>query len=422
MKFSLAKKALVLALSAVLPIQPVLASLAESNIWKERREATEKARPENKRLQMAALPASLNPQSILKQLPPINTTLPTSARWSETNKNKSLGFPQRLQELLDSIPLVYGTIQDVYNSGNEKISPVVLIQDVHLNSEAQNNIASVLQELINQKQVGLVGVEGAFSPFDFKRFRAFSDKHITKEVSKAFLNKNLLAAPSFVGITSPIEPPRFIGVDDLEHYKANVEAYLSTIALKGKTKKKIEVMKNELSKKKAHIFSPELRNFDDLRTAHHAGNIGFGVYVKKLSSYSVEKEFVVDQFLEAYEMESTLDFKKVDEERKAIIEKLTRVLKEEELSNLLTQSMAYRMGRISFGTYYQNLKNLSRSKAFLLKKLRSLIIIFVTFFCPMGSKATRYSQALTSWKPMFSEFWLKPWWRKTSPLKVNILP
>src|ERR1044071_5584801 len=195
-----ANKVFALVLSIVLLSQTVLASLAESNLWKERREAIEKANPENHPTQIASLPSSLNPQSILKQLPAINPALPTS-KWSDSNKKKSLGLPKKIQALLDSIPLNLASIQDVYFSGKENTVPVVLIQDVHLNPEAQNNIAGILQQLIDQKQIGLVGVEGSFSRFDFSRFRAFSDKQITKEVSQDFLNKKLLAAPSFVGIT-----------------------------------------------------------------------------------------------------------------------------------------------------------------------------------------------------------------------------
>src|SRR3972149_6984361 len=142
------KRALALTLAALLPTQSVLASLAESDIWKERREAIEKSHPENQPTQVASLSASFqNPQSILKQLPSVGAALPQVPRWSpSTNaqgkRNSSKKYHSALQTLLDSIPLIYGTVQEVYDSGNEKISPVVLIQDIHLNSEAQTNISA----------------------------------------------------------------------------------------------------------------------------------------------------------------------------------------------------------------------------------------------------------------------------------------
>ena len=65
------------------------------------------------------------------------------------------------------------------------VAPVILIQDVHMNPEAQTNIATVLQSLIDQKQIGSVAIEGAFGPLLLKPFRDFSDKSILKTVSRS---------------------------------------------------------------------------------------------------------------------------------------------------------------------------------------------------------------------------------------------
>src|SRR5262249_942472 len=128
--------------------------------------------------QLAALPSFGGPNSsaLLNQLPSIGATLPSVPKWGNSVKKSTLKFPKKFQSLIDAIPLLYGSVQDVYDSqASPKIgyagasSAVVLIQDVHLNAEAQTNIAAILQELIDQKQVGLVGVEGAFAALDFSR-------------------------------------------------------------------------------------------------------------------------------------------------------------------------------------------------------------------------------------------------------------
>lgn len=343
--------------------QVALGSTVESNFWAERRRSISSQETKNQSPQFAALPSTLNGQSFnskafLNQLPSISATLPTAPKWSDSNKKKSLRISSGLKGLVDSIPLIYGSIQDVYDSGNDKNPSIVLLQDIHLNSEAQTNIAAVLQELIDQKQIGAVGVEGAFGNFDFSSFREFPDKKLIKKVAETFLNKNLIAAPSFVGVTSPGQLPTFVGVDDMSHYGANVQAYLSSIDSKEKTTEKIRKIKLDLTQQKQKIFSPELKRFDDLRVAHHRGDVGFGIYVKKLAALASENDFAVDQFLAAFDMETSLDFKKVDDERRRVIEKLTKVLNEKEISDLVAQSLAYRMGRLSFGVYYQGLKDL----------------------------------------------------------------
>jgi len=357
LKFLIKTKALAAVLSLLIfATNCVFANTIENNFWKER----------SKKIELAALPASLNsnlgPKSLLNKLPAMNQNLAVTPKWSDSKGKKYLNLSKRFQTLIDSIPLGKASIREVYDSKEEKNPPVVLIQDVHLNTEAQSNIAAVLQSLIDQQQVGLVGVEGAFEPFDFKPFRTLPDKKIVHNVTSSFFNKNLLAAPSYVGITSPTEPPLFVGVDDKKHYEANVEAYLSSRGIKEKISERIYEREQNLHTLKKKVFSVDLMRFDQLQQAYHKGNLGIGAYVKNLSAHGVETDLMVDQFLEAYEMESTLNFNEIGRERRVVIEKLTKVLNEKEISTLMTQSLAYRMGRLSFGMYYQGLKNLCQQK------------------------------------------------------------
>src|ERR1044071_2320008 len=122
------------------------------------------------------------------------------------------------------------------------------------------------------------------------------------------------------------------------------------------------------AKKKAKAFSPALKNFDDLRSGYHKGAVSFGAYVKKLSELTEATDITLQQFLEAYAMESQIDFTRADAERQRVIEKITQAMDEKEMTDLLAQSMAYRMGRLSFGTYYQNLKDLCEKKGVSLRK------------------------------------------------------
>src|SRR5262249_44458135 len=145
--------------------------------------------------------------------------------------------------LLNSIPPGYGTIQDVYDSHETTNMPLLLVQDIHLNPEAQANIAAILEGLIDEKKIGMIGVEGAFLPFDFKRFRSF-DSRVTKKVTDDLLKQGILSAPSVAGIRSSVEPPQVLGVDDQTHYQRNVEAYLST----RKQKDQIDRQLNEIGK------------------------------------------------------------------------------------------------------------------------------------------------------------------------------
>ncbi|MFN0116930.1 MAG: hypothetical protein ACKVQC_01385, partial [Elusimicrobiota bacterium] len=264
MKLSL-KKSLALFLSLIYFLnQGVFASLAESRFWEERR--------------LASMSAALKPNPLLTNLPAINNHLEVASKWSDSKEIKK--WPKPHQDALAAISLRHGSIQDIYSTSSpQPVSPVVLIQDIHLNAEAQENIASLLNGLIEKKQAGLVGVEGAFDTFDFKPFKKFSHHPLAKEITDAFLKAQLLAAPSYVGIINPTETSLFMGIDDKEHYDLNVKAYLETRTLKKKVIKEIEQEKHVLEEKKKTIFSKELAEFDAKRESYERGTLGLGEYV-----------------------------------------------------------------------------------------------------------------------------------------------
>ncbi|MCB4757234.1 MAG: hypothetical protein LHV69_09465 [Elusimicrobia bacterium] len=351
--------------------QVVLGSIAEANFWKDRQKSLSQCKKEPSSSPLASLPSSLSPgsrpfQNLVEDLPKL---------WTKAAQKKFRHIPEKLRGLINSVPFGFARLQEVYDSGHPENPALVIIQDVHLNSEAQGNISKILQGLIDQRKVDLVAVEGAFEPFDFSRFRIFPDKKIVGEVAKAFLDKNLLAAPSYVGLTSTENPPPFIGVDDRIHYDANVGAYLSSRPLKDKVSKKLRQTDRSLREEKEKVFSKSLKAFDDLRSAHQKGDLGLGAYVEKLVEFLPRKDEgsrvsdgVLGQFLEAYRIETTLGFNRVEMERTSVLEKLAGKLNEKELEGLVAESLAYRMGRLSFGDYYENLKALCLNKGIDLKK------------------------------------------------------
>lgn len=295
------------------------------------------------------------------------TQLGLGTALASSPKRAPQSFSTPLHSLVDHVPFNYGTVQEVYDSKDLTHPSVLLIQDVHLNSEAQSNIARILESIISQQQIGFIGVEGAFDNFDFNRYRNLNDVIRTQKVAAKFLEENLIAAPTYVGITSPNNSSRFIGVDDKTHYAANVEAYLDSRNIKDKAVLRLEEAKKILKREKEIYFSPRLKQFDLLRSAYHRKQMDLGPYVKRLAGHGVKTDFVVDQYLEAYAMERSLDFKQVDTERKHVIEVLTGKLSQAELFELLNQSKACKLGRIALGNYCRNLKRLCKSKEVSLK-------------------------------------------------------
>ncbi len=354
---NLTKKLLASILCSLLLTQSVLSSAAESSLWAERRQAQErKNQPEKIELASAAMIGGAPMRSVLQSSPQIQPLLESNANLPKSSK--TTGMTENLAQMALAIPPAYGTVQEIYESNKTGAVPVMLIQDVHLNMEAQTNIAAVLQNVIDEKKADIVGVEGAFVPFDFTALRSFKDKSIVKETADAFLKANKMAAPSYVGITSTAEPPPFVGVDERSHYDANVNAYLESLKLKQKLVEELKSSEANLVEQKNRIFPQELRDFDNARSAYHRGNMPLGSYLKKLTSLNETMEPAIEQFLAAFELEKKMDFKKVERERQTLLESLVKRLSNDETQALVAASLAYRAGRLGFGDYYKQLKRL----------------------------------------------------------------
>ena len=269
--------------------------------------------------------------------------------------------------LLQTIPQSATRIVDVYQGKESKIPPLLIIQDVHMNTEAQTNIASLLIQLLLKDQIGLIGVEGAFGAYNFKDFWEYPNRERIKRVSKAFFDKKKIAAPSFVGLTHPSERVVFWGVDDPDHYRKNVDAYLKSRPYQKDLKELLKKRKRSLLERKKRLFSPVLFEFDQTRQKYHEKEIPFGVYVQTLAQRTPDLDLIVEQFIEALELESTLNFKQVELERNQTMAFLSTKLKQQEMSTLLTLSVAFKAGRLSNSDYYNHIKNVCEKKGFSLR-------------------------------------------------------
>ena len=323
----------------------------ETNFWSERKRSVEKSQS----LELASLP------------PGIALPSPTSGLLPES----ILTVPLRLKSpsFLQSLPLAYGSIRNV-STAHQSISPVVLhIQDVHMNQEAQENIGHTLQELINQKKVDLVALEGAFDPISLPGFGTFPHQDIVKAVADYLLRENSISGPIYTLLTSSSKKvPVFVGVDDRALYQANVEAYKESSGHLRDYKNQWRQLDQELTQEKASAFNPDLLAFDKEVEAYHRNLIKAGDYIKFLTGETGQSSPNIKVFLEALDLESRLNFSQVESQRSELLSQLVKKLKKQEISDLLTSSVAYRLGQMSHVQFYEYLRTLCRDGGLPLKR------------------------------------------------------
>ncbi|OVE77451.1 hypothetical protein BVX98_02850 [bacterium F11] len=330
----------------------VFANVAESNFWKERKKAIKLTRLPSPHLGGSGslfidkFP-QLKPPSSIKALP----------------KRIQEGLPSKidpaLKSLLTDIPYQYGSIRKVNIPKNPNGKIILQIQDVHMNHEAQTNIGNMVEELIKKDQLDLIALEGHHGDFKLKPFQHYSNKAVVKKVANFLIQSNKITGPIYVGLTSQYNTPPIIGVDDPLHYGANIEAYRkSSMHMDAYQKQGIETEK-ELEKEKNDVFNSNLKEFDKRVGEYRNGLLSLGRFVQLIAQSSSLDEYPAAKiFVEAFTLESRMDFRKLELERSRLITKLVENLDEKTLSELTANSIAYRTNQMHHADFYRYLQKI----------------------------------------------------------------
>lgn len=270
-------------------------------------------------------------------------------------------FKERVSPLLNSLPLSYGTVRRVTLPPKKAAQRIVLlIQDVHHNPDAQRNIGQAIQSLIDKNSVDIVGLEGAFTPMDFNRIRGYSDKKNIQEVANYLLRKNKISGPVHAALTSPVDIPPFVGIDDPVHYAANVAAYRDSLPQLAEYQAAVSGWAKELDRRKSSVLNPALKSFDETVSAYHRGSLSLGDYVTVLLAHAPEGDapLVVRGFKRVLDQENNLNFPRIERERAQLVEKIVPLLHQDGMDRLFQQSVAYRNGEIRYADFYRSLNDL----------------------------------------------------------------
>jgi len=345
------------------------APFAEANFWQERRVAAKRTNPgslgENV---LSQTPGNLSP--LEGALPGIGgaLSLTLSSPISE-NLSAVLALGVRREDTpvwLRHLPSVYGEIRRINLAKGAQQNPaVVLIQDVHQVESAQKNISEILAHIEKSADGAnvLVGVEGAVGAFDLAPLRALREFESHKPTCDFLLKSHLIAAPEYYGLQS-VKEPLLWGVETPADYMENVQAYRASRPLLDQTKARLDGARWALTQKAKTILSPDLLRLDQSLEKYSLGEQTFSDYIQTLSVRVPEKSqgSETSKLLKALAMEKDLDFKAVERERAVLVETLVKKLDPRSVQTLVDSSLAYRLGRKTYGAYYRELKSLASGK------------------------------------------------------------
>ncbi|MDP8262624.1 MAG: hypothetical protein P9M13_04910 [Candidatus Ancaeobacter aquaticus] len=273
------------------------------------------------------------------------------------------------------LPETLGTIKERHNGTNG--ATICYIQDAHCNFEAQNNNAQILKDLVKNYGFKLVAVEGSTGIIDTSPFAQFPDKDIKTEVATYFMKKGRITGPEYLSITTDL-PFTIYGIENEDVYKENYDAFITTINLKDKIKNVLPSLERNTALLKQNIYSPELKEIDEHIEKYHNNTIQFLAYAQFLNRIATKKEIDLKLYPNfsnqntASLLEKKIDFKKVDTQRGKLIDALSKKMNKGDITQLVSKSLSFRLGKIPAYDYYTYLKTLATKKEINMKHYKDL--------------------------------------------------
>lgn len=280
----------------------------------------------------------------------------------------------KIQGYLEKIrvPESFGSIKEIYNaydhpqSALPKNQVIVHIQDAHVNYEAQKNIANIIELLVKEHQLKLVLVEGGIGNVSLSYLRAYADKERRQKVADEYLKEGKISGEEYLDIAEDYEL-HLEGIEKLEYYQENMDAFLTIETFKDKALDYLNRMDYVVKVLKEKIYGSKLKEFEGLKSQFDKGDIQLAAYCRRLDEMA--KAHKVDlsgysQFQTVLRLdteEKQINFKTAEEERKTLINEITKQLEREKAQELVSRSLDFKQEKIRSHEFHTYLSGLATS-------------------------------------------------------------
>ena len=284
-----------------------------------------------------------------------------------------------------AIPAHLGEVKHATKGSTDKV--IVHIQDAHCNFYAQNKIAEIIDYLNKEYGITVLNLEGGSGEYDLSVFTNITGQEIRREVAEYFVKKGEVNGAEFYAILNP-EKVALWGIEDKDLYLANLKVYRDSLVYKDEVDKFLKELSHILNNLKRHIFTPELLKIDMAYNAYKSGNMEFKEYLEFLIARAKEEIIEVKQFPNLYlisqamEQEDSIDFKRANTERDILIDELKKRLSQNELRELIANTVGFKTKRISRKAFYNYLLKTARQAGLSVKDYPALsnYIVYVSLF------------------------------------------
>ncbi len=230
-----------------------------------------------------------------------------------------------------TLPSDFGKIQETREGTNGKT--IILIQEAHVDLEAQKSMIKILKSLMLQTGVRQFLVEGGWGNVSLSEMRVYGTLDGRRKIADHFLEAGKISAEEYLDILGEF-PMELWGIEDRALYSQNMKAFLhfheaQTSALEANSRMLQSV--RELADK---ALNKKLRNWDLRRRAFHDEKISLSVYLPELvntAQVSFKDYPEMDHISALMGKSSDFDLDKLEKEKRELRAALSKRVSKVEL-------------------------------------------------------------------------------------------
>jgi phosphoenolpyruvate-protein kinase (PTS system EI component)/phosphotransferase system HPr-like phosphotransfer protein len=244
---------------------------------------------------------------------------------------------------------------------------VINIQDAHASLSAQHSIVNMLDSLASNYDLNLIAVEGSEGYVDTSLLKTFPYKDIRKKTAETLMQEGKMSAGEFFAATSDKDIALY-GIEDNVLYKKNLEL-LKTVMNDGReAMRSLNSLDALLRRMEDKIYSPKLKKFLEVSRLHKDSKSSFADYWNYVSAIARENNIDIKRFenisrmLVSIELEKVINFDLANDERKVLIDELSKRIVKAKLEELVLKSVDFKAGKISQGAFHRYLADLAEEE------------------------------------------------------------
>ncbi|PIU40589.1 MAG: hypothetical protein COT00_00900, partial [Candidatus Omnitrophica bacterium CG07_land_8_20_14_0_80_50_8] len=286
--------------------------------------------------------------------------------WSQVARPEAKqSLPSNPENKLNSIaiPNESGLTRKVAVQGTDEI--IINIQDAHQKLGAQESITRILDNLVKNYDLRLIALEGSSDLVDTSLVSSFPIEEVRRKTGEYLLKEGKISAGEFYSMISK-DPVSLYGVEDPALYKENVAVFRELIDKKLEIRNELKGLQRTIRELEMKVYSKELREFTQRKLLHRNGDLKFTEYWEYFSRLARVKGIDYNEYAnlkklsDTVELEKEIDFKKANDERKALIQELGQKLSKADLQKLVLAALQYKQSKITPGAFHTLLSQLSQ--------------------------------------------------------------